>query len=43
MRGLLYLLARWLGDVNAVRRGRLHKRIVNRWVGRTVVRRMWWR
>jgi hypothetical protein len=33
-RGLLYLLARLLGDVNAFRRGRVGRRIARRAVGR---------
>jgi hypothetical protein len=33
-RGLLYRIARLLGDVNAVQKGTAHKRIVRRAVGR---------
>lgn len=43
MRRWLYRGARLLGDVTAVRRGRAHKRIYNRIIGRTIVRRLWWR
>jgi hypothetical protein len=38
---ILYTLARLMGDVNAVRRGRIGKRLANRWIGRNVVRRLW--
>jgi hypothetical protein len=41
MRSFLYSLARFLGDVNAVRRGRIGRRLANRVIGRTVVRRLW--
>ena len=34
MRSFLYALARFLGDVNAVKRGRVGKRIARRVVGR---------
>ncbi|MEA5444601.1 hypothetical protein VCB98_02070 [Gammaproteobacteria bacterium AB-CW1] len=37
-RGLLYWLARLLGDVNAVRRGRVGRRIGRRVVGRAAGR-----
>jgi len=33
-RGLLYSIARWLGDVQAVRRGRPGRRILRRGAGR---------
>lgn len=33
-RGLLYALARLLGDVQAVRRGRIGRRVVRRTAGR---------
>lgn len=39
-RGLLYLIARFLGDVQAVRRGRVGKRIARRLVGRSTGRAM---
>lgn len=39
-RRLLYSLARLLGDVQAVRRGRIGHRLVNRMVGRAVGRGM---
>ena len=37
-RGLLYGLARLLGDVNAVRKGTVGKRLVRRTVGKTTGR-----
>lgn len=37
-RGCLYFLARLLGDVNAVQRGRVRKRVERRVVGRFVGR-----
>jgi hypothetical protein len=44
MRSLLYKLARLLGDVNAVKKGRVGKRIKRRVVGRAIGRKMrrWW-
>jgi hypothetical protein len=39
LRGNLYALARLMGDVNAVRRGRVGRRLVNKALGRTLVRR----
>lgn len=41
MRRTLYALARFMGDVNAIWSGRVGKRLVNKAIGRTVVRRMW--
>jgi ubiquinone biosynthesis protein UbiJ len=38
MRSLLYALARFLGDVNAVRRGRVTRRIARRIAGRVTGR-----
>lgn len=38
LRSLLYLLARLLGDVNAVRRGRIGQRIVRRVAGKAAGR-----
>jgi hypothetical protein len=38
---LLYTVARFLGDYQAVKRGRVGKRIANRMIGRSVVRRLW--
>lgn len=38
IRSILYLLARLLGDVNAVRRGRIGQRIVRRVAGRAAGR-----
>jgi hypothetical protein len=44
LRGLLYGLARAMGDVNAVRKGTVAKRIkrraAGRWIGRNVMRRL---
>lgn len=37
-RGLLYRLARWLGDYQAVRRGRVGRRVGRRAVGRVTGR-----
>jgi hypothetical protein len=42
-RRLLYRTARTMGDVRAVQRGTAHKRIVNKWIGRKIVRKLWWR
>lgn len=38
MRGLLYQLARLLGDLNAVRRGTVGKRLARRAIGRATGR-----
>ena len=38
LRSLLYLVARLLGDMNAVRRGRIGQRIVRRLAGRATGR-----
>jgi hypothetical protein len=35
VRGFLYLLAKWLGDLDAARRGRVGKRIARRAAGRS--------
>jgi hypothetical protein len=43
MRSFLYALARLLGDINAVRRGRIGRRLGNRLIGRTLISRMWLR
>jgi hypothetical protein len=40
-RSLLYSLARFLGDYQAVKRGRVGRRITNRLIGRNVVRLLW--
>lgn len=40
IRSLLYWLARLLGDVNAVRRGRIGQRIVRRVAGKAASRAM---
>ncbi|HVL37816.1 MAG TPA: hypothetical protein VM328_00365 [Fimbriimonadaceae bacterium] len=37
-RGFLYLLARFLGDVNAVKRGTVGKRVARRIVGKATGR-----
>jgi hypothetical protein len=42
-RSWLYRVARLMGDYQAVKRGRISKRIVNKVVGRNLVRRLWWR
>lgn len=41
-----YRAARTLGDINAVRRGRIIPRLYNRTIGRLIARtagRLWWR
>ena len=43
MRSVLYALARFLGDLSAVRRGRIGKRLANRYIGRKLVSRLWFR
>ncbi len=43
LRSALYRTARLLGDVNAVAKGKLAQRVTNKLVGRTLVRRLWWR
>jgi hypothetical protein len=40
-RSFAYAVARFLGDVRAVQRGRIGRRLANRLIGRTVVRRLW--
>jgi hypothetical protein len=40
-RSALYRLARFLGDYQAVKNGRVGKRIANKVIGRNVVRRLW--
>jgi rRNA maturation protein Rpf1 len=40
-RSFAYALARFLGDVNAVRRGRIGRRLANKAIGRHVVSRLW--
>ena len=37
-RGILYSLARFLGDVNAVKKGRVGKRVARRLVGKATGR-----
>jgi len=41
MRSLLYFLARLLGDISAIRKGRIGRRIARRLVGKAVGRGMW--
>jgi hypothetical protein len=41
LRSSLYRLARIFGDVSAVRHGRVGKRLVNKLIGRSLVRRIW--
>jgi hypothetical protein len=41
LQGNLYALARLVGDVNAVRRGTVGRRLVNKVLGRTLVRHLW--
>lgn len=43
MRSLLYAFARILGDLTAIRRGRYHKRVANRLIGRHIISKLWWR
>lgn len=40
-RGWLYWIAKLLGDVNAVKRGTVGKRIVRRVVGKYTARALW--
>ena len=40
-RSVLYSLARFLGDYQAVKNGRVGKCIANKVIGRNVVRRLW--
>jgi hypothetical protein len=42
-RSLLYRVARFMGDVEALRRPHriIPKRLANKWLGRNVVRRLW--
>ena len=41
MRSLLYFLARLLGDVGAISKGRIGKRIQRRLIGRIVGKGLW--
>lgn len=41
MRAALYRMARWLGDANALRRGKYVGRATNKVIGRNVVGRLW--
>jgi hypothetical protein len=41
VRAWLYRLARILGDISAARRGRIGRRVANKVIGRTFVRRLW--
>lgn len=38
VRSWLYRVARWFGDVNAVKRGKVGQRVVNKVIGRQVGR-----
>jgi hypothetical protein len=38
MRSFLYLVAKLMGDINAVKRGRIGERIFNRSLGRLLTR-----
>jgi hypothetical protein len=40
-RSALYSLARFLGDYQAIKNGRVGRRLYNKAIGRNVVRRMW--
>lgn len=40
-RGFLYSLARFLGDVNAVKKGKVGKRILRRAAGKATGRGLW--
>jgi len=40
-RGFLYWLARLLGDVNAVRRGKVGRRVARRLAGKVTARGLW--
>ena len=41
MRSFLYALARFLGDVNAVKKGKVGKRLLRRAAGRSVGKILW--
>jgi len=41
MRSALYRIARLMGDANAVRRGRVGRRVANKIIGRRIVRKLW--
>ena len=43
MRAAMYVLGRLFGDINSVKRGTVHKRLVNKSIGRYIVSRLWWR
>ena len=38
MRGFLYRLARWLGDVNAIQKGKVGRRVARRAIGKATGR-----
>ena len=38
VRGMLYLIARLMGDYSAVRRGRVKERLINRGIGNVLAR-----
>jgi hypothetical protein len=41
LRSQLYRAARILGDLSAIRRRRIDRRVANKIIGRNVVRRLW--
>ena len=43
MRAFLYALARFLGDVRAIQRGRILPRVANKVIGRKIVSKVWFR
>ena len=43
LRGWLYQIARLLGDINAVRRGRIVPRLWNKLLSRKLVSNLWWK
>ena len=40
-RQTLYLMGRIIGNINAIRKGRIAQRIINILIGRVIVRRLW--
>lgn len=41
MRKFLYALARILGDLSAIFNGRMHTRMCNKIIGRSIARKLW--
>jgi hypothetical protein len=41
MRSWLYKIAKWLGDISAVRKGRVKKRITRRVAGKLTGKTLW--